>query len=57
MKYHDRIVRKDGKWKKGRYATVISEPDKDAIIFARHGSRGKCFEGKAEDYVVIKLVA
>jgi len=54
MKYHDRIVRKDGKWKKGRYATVLTEPDEDGIILARFGSKGKYFEGKAENYVVIK---
>lgn len=54
MKFHDRIVRKDGKWKKGRYATVISGPDEEGVILARFGSMGKYFEGRAGNYVVIR---
>ena len=53
MKFHDRIVRRDGKWKKGRYATVISEPDEKGVILARFGSKGKYFEGRVDNYVVV----
>ncbi len=52
MKRYDKISRKG--WRKGRFATVISEePDKDGTILARFGRRGKYFEGYAENYYVI----
>ena len=53
MKYKDKITRKDGSWRNGRYATVITEPDSEGVILARFGRAGKYFEGKARNYIVI----
>ena len=54
MKYLDKVTRKDGTWKKGRYATVICEPNENGEIFMRFGSMGKYFAGWAKDYIVIE---
>ncbi len=54
MKVGDRITRKDGKWAKKRFATLIAEPNEDGEIMARFGTRGKYFGGYAKNYIVIK---
>ncbi len=51
----NRIIRKDGKWKKGRFATVISppNPDRGGEFMARFGQQGKFFVALAKFYVVL----
>jgi len=51
LKSGDKITRKDGKWKRRRFATVISEPDEGGVILARFGTMGKYFAGYAKNYI------
>jgi len=53
MRVGDRIISKHGRWRKGRFATIVAV-GKDGDFLARFGTKGKYFGGWAKDYLVIR---